>query len=72
MDVPVWAWVAVVTVILGMLALDLLVFHREAHEVSMREAAATSAVWVALGLGFAGVVAVTWGARPAASTSPAT
>lgn len=36
--------------------LDLFVFHRNAHAVSMREAAAWSAVWVALGLAFAGLV----------------
>jgi tellurite resistance protein TerC len=45
-----------------MLLLDLLVFHRNAHEVSMREAAVTSAVWITLGLSFAGVVAWAWGA----------
>ena len=53
MDVPIWAWTAVVAVILGMLALDLFVFHRHAHEVTMREAALTSALWVSLGLAFA-------------------
>ncbi len=61
MDVPLWAWAAVVAVILALLALDLFVFHRDAHEVSMREAAVTSAVWVALGLTFALVVGLTWG-----------
>src|SRR3954453_13574722 len=35
-----------------MLAIDLSVFHRSAHEVSVREAAIWSAVWVALALGF--------------------
>ena len=39
-----------------MLTLDLLVFHRSPHEVSMKEAAAWSAVWIAMGLGFAGLV----------------
>jgi tellurite resistance protein TerC len=38
------------------LGLDLFVFHRDAHAVTMREAAAWSAVWVALGLAFAGLV----------------
>ena len=65
MDVPLWAWAAVVAVILGMLALDLAVFHRDAHEVSMREAALTSSVWVALGLGFAVVVGLVWGGTAA-------
>jgi tellurite resistance protein TerC len=36
-------------VVLGMLALDLFVFHRDAHEVSLREAAAWSVVWITLG-----------------------
>lgn len=39
-----------------MLALDLFVLHRDAHEVSMREAATWSGVWVALGLGFGAVL----------------
>src|SRR5215210_3449601 len=65
MDVPIWAWAATVAVILGMLALDLFVFHRNAHEVTMREAAVTSAVWITLGLSFAGVVAWAWGATAA-------
>ncbi|MBW7895933.1 MAG: TerC family protein [Opitutaceae bacterium] len=38
--------------VLGMLALDLGVFHREAHEVGFREALAWSVVWVSLALVF--------------------
>jgi tellurite resistance protein TerC len=49
-------WVVLGTLILGMLGLDLFVFHRDAHEVSLREAAAWSAVWIALGLGFGALV----------------
>lgn len=47
-----WLWVGFMAFVLAMLALDLLVFHREAHEVRIREAAIWSAVWVALGLLF--------------------
>jgi tellurite resistance protein TerC len=54
-DVPLWAWTAFVVFILVMLAVDL-VAHRHAHVVSTREAAVWSAVWVALGLAFAGVL----------------
>jgi tellurite resistance protein TerC len=36
-----------------MLALDLGVFHRKAHAVSVKEAIAWSSVWVAMGLAFA-------------------
>ena len=38
--------------VLAMLALDLGVFHRNAHEVSTREAAIWSAIWVCLALAF--------------------
>jgi len=62
MDVPLYVWAATLGVIGAMLALDLLVLHRDAHEVSMREAALTSAMWVALGVLFGvGVWAVSGG-----------
>jgi tellurite resistance protein TerC len=54
MNVPFWAWVAVLGVILVMLAVDLFA-HRTAHVVAVREAAVWSAVWVTLGVAF-GVV----------------
>ena len=56
MDVPLWAWVAVLAVIIAALLVDLLVFHREAHAVPLREAAISSAVWVTLGLAFGAVL----------------
>jgi len=39
-------------VVLGMLALDLGVFHRTAHTVAMREALLWSAIWIGCGLAF--------------------
>lgn len=60
MDVPLWAWAAVLGVILAMLAVDLFA-HRDAHVVSVREAATWSAVWVGLGLGFGALVWWAWG-----------
>jgi tellurite resistance protein TerC len=63
-DVPLWAWLAVTAVILVMLAVDLLA-HRHAHVVGVREAAAWSAIWVALGLSFGGVVWWAYGATRA-------
>lgn len=47
-----WLWIGFNVFILLMLALDLGVFHRHAHEVSFREAAAWSAVWITLALVF--------------------
>jgi tellurite resistance protein TerC len=45
-------WAGFTGFILAMLALDLGVFHRKAHAVSLREASVWSAVWVALALAF--------------------
>ena len=59
MPVDPWIWIAFLSFIGGMLAIDLLVFQREAHAVSMREAAIWSGVWVALGLTF-GVIVWLW------------
>ena len=56
MTVPLWAWAAFLAFVVAMLALDLFVLHRRAHEVSLREAAAWSAVWIVVGLGFGGLV----------------
>ena len=50
--VPLWAWSVFVGLIVAFLLADLLLFHREAHEISMREAAVTSVMWVALGVSF--------------------
>ncbi|MEV6876162.1 TerC family protein [Amycolatopsis sp. NPDC051128] len=60
MTVPIWAWAAVLGVILLMLAIDLAA-HRRAHVVGVREALAWSGVWVALGLAFGAVVWWAWG-----------
>ena len=42
-----WIWIGFVVFVLLLLALDLGVFHRKAHVVSMREAVGWSAVWIA-------------------------
>ncbi len=52
MAVPWWAWAAVIAFTLVLLALDLFVLHREAHEVSLREAGWLSAFYAGIGLGF--------------------
>lgn len=51
-----WFYAAFTLFVLGMLALDLGVFHRRAHEVSAREALTWSVVWTALALGFAALL----------------
>jgi tellurite resistance protein TerC len=55
-------WAAFVAAVLAMLALDLGVFHRRAHAVSMREALIWSAVWIALSLAFNAFIGVRFGA----------
>jgi tellurite resistance protein TerC len=47
-----WPWVLFTGFILGMLALDLGVFHRDAHVVTKKEAAVWSVVWISLALTF--------------------
>ncbi|MCE9631097.1 MAG: TerC/Alx family metal homeostasis membrane protein [Planctomycetia bacterium] len=49
-------WLLFISLVLLLLALDLGVFHRSAHVVTFREAVGWSAVWLTLGLTFAGVV----------------
>ena len=51
MNVPLWLWGAVIGIILVVLVIDL-VAHRDAHVIKVREAAAWSIAWVALGVGF--------------------
>ncbi len=55
--IPSWGWPMLLIVIAGALMIDLLVFHRKAHVIGIREAAVESAIWISLGLAFTGVIA---------------
>jgi tellurite resistance protein TerC len=55
-DVPLWVWAALVVAITVMLVIDLLLVHRTPHEISIKEAAIESAVWISIGLAFTGVM----------------
>lgn len=48
----IWLWVGFNVFVLAMLALDLGVFHRHTHTVSVKEATIWSVVWVALSMCF--------------------
>ena len=48
----IWLWLGFNLFVLFMLALDLGIFHRKAHIVSIREATFWSAMWIALALAF--------------------
>ncbi|MGM0576833.1 MAG: TerC family protein [Myxococcota bacterium] len=54
-------WAAFLGGVVALLLIDLIFVHSKPHEVRTKEAAAWSAVWIALGLAFAVVVWVTLG-----------
>lgn len=47
-----WVWVIFNIFVIAMLILDLVVFHRKAHEVSIKEALIWSVVWISLAMIF--------------------
>src|SRR3979409_112763 len=51
-----WIWAALVAVIIILLVADLLLVHRKPHDISLKEAAIESALWIALGTGFTLIV----------------
>jgi tellurite resistance protein TerC len=59
LDVPLWAWLTLIGVITVLLVADLLLVHRTAHVITVKEAAIESAVWISLGLAF-GVIMILW------------
>ena len=61
----VWMWVAFNAFVLAMLAVDLGVLHRHAHEVTLKEALAWSGIWIALALLFALGLYSWYGPQPA-------
>ncbi|QBD77866.1 TerC family protein [Ktedonosporobacter rubrisoli] len=50
--IGIWPWIAFNLGVLVLLALDLGVFNRKAHVISLKEATIWSAVWIALSLAF--------------------
>jgi tellurite resistance protein TerC len=62
-DVALWVWIATVGAILALIALDFLVISRNPHEVSMREAAAWSVLYIGVALVFGALVWTVWGSQ---------
>jgi tellurite resistance protein TerC len=60
LDVPIYAWGALLAVIVVMLSIDLFL-HRDEVEPTPRRALLESLVWVTCGLSFAGVIALAFG-----------
>ncbi len=60
MDGSIWLWVGVNLFVLGVLAIDLGVFHRDSHEVSVKEATIWTVVWISLALVFNAIIFFFW------------
>ena len=60
-DVLPWHWLALVGVVAALLLIDLLVLHRKARVINMREAAIQSIAWISIGLLFALFIAWQFG-----------
>ncbi len=56
-------WAGFIAFVLALLALDLGVFHRDAHEVTLKEAGIWSAIWISLALVFNGLIFHWFGAE---------
>ena len=66
MEVSIQMWAVLGVLVVGMLLIDLFVFGRGGREVTVRESALWSAVWLAAALGF-GVVLWSWQGSEAGS-----
>jgi tellurite resistance protein TerC len=60
-----WPWILFILLIFGLLALDLGVFNRKTHAVSVREALVWSGVWIAISLLFNAGLYIFQGPEPA-------
>ena len=58
-EVPLWVWLTLTAVIVVLLVADLLLVHRTAHVITIKEASIESAVWISIGLLF-GLVMLVW------------
>lgn len=59
---PLWMWAGFVLAVVALLAFDLGVLHRKTREIGVRESLLMSAIYIALGLGFGGLVWMQLGA----------
>ena len=61
----IWLWIGFNLFVLAMLAVDLGVFHRKAHTVSIKEAAIWSGIWITLAMVFNAGIYFFSGSEPA-------
>ena len=62
---PVWMWAGFAAVVGLLLAFDLGILHRDSREIGVAESLRLSALYIALGIGFGGLVWWQLGAGPA-------
>lgn len=65
MDTSIWFWILFNVFILGMLTLDLFVFHRHSHTVGVKESLLFSGAWISLALMFNVAIVFTHGTEAA-------
>lgn len=53
---PLWMWLSFITLVLGLLVLDLGVFHKKDHEIEVKESLMLSGFYISIGLLFGGWV----------------
>jgi tellurite resistance protein TerC len=64
MEYSVWLWLSFSAFVIALLVLDLRVFHRKAHAVSLKEGAIWTGVWITLALALNLVLFLWRGAGP--------
>jgi tellurite resistance protein TerC len=70
LGMPVWVWLSFITIVVTILALDLGLFHKEAHEVSMKESMILAGACMTLGFSFSFVVYWLYSGTSTASLDP--
>lgn len=63
MNVPLWAWIALVVGTIAVITVDLLFISKGDREMGLRTALIWTGIWVSMGLAFAVVVGVAFDAR---------
>lgn len=65
MDTHLLLWISFGVIVVVMLVLDLGVFHRRSHTISLREAGIWTVVWIVLAMGFNVFIYLMEGSKPA-------
>ncbi len=71
LGMPVWVWLAFLGIVVTILAVDLGLFHRDAHEIGMKESALLAGLCMSLGFLFSFVVFWLYGNGTGSMLDPA-